>query len=77
MTRASLAHTGRDIRANRPTLAIYALVNVGALLRVTAPLLPGSYLNMLMLSGIVWSAAFALFVLAYGPILVRPGAGRI
>jgi uncharacterized protein involved in response to NO len=77
ITRASLAHTGRDIRANRPTLAIYALVNVGALLRVTAPLLPGSYLNLLMLSGILWSVAFALFVLAYGPILVRPGAGHI
>jgi uncharacterized protein involved in response to NO len=77
MTRASLGHTGREIKAGRATLVIYALVNVGALLRVTAPLLPGGYLNMLTLSGLLWSAAFALFVLAYGPILVRPGAGRI
>ena len=63
--------------ADEAALAIYALVTIGALLRVGVPLLPGGYLNMLTLSGIVWSAAFALFVLLYGPILLRPGAGRI
>jgi uncharacterized protein involved in response to NO len=76
MTRASLGHTGREIEAGRATLAIYVLVNMGALLRVAAPLFPGDYLNVLALSGIVWSAAFALFVLSYGPILLRPGEGR-
>src|SRR5262249_27819508 len=63
MTRASLGHTGREIKASRVTLAIYALVNIGALLRVAAALVPGGYLNILTLSGIVWSAAFGLFVL--------------
>ena len=77
MTRASLGHTGREIKAGGATLAIYVLVNMGALLRVAAPLFPGDYLNALTLSGIVWSAAFALFVLSYGPILLRPGEGRI
>jgi uncharacterized protein involved in response to NO len=77
MTRASLGHTGREIKANRVTIAIYALVNIGALLRVAAPLLPGGYLNILTLSGIVWSGAFGLFVVSYGPMLLRPGAGRI
>ena len=77
MTRVSLGHTGREIKAGGATLAIYVLVNMGALLRVSAPLFPGDYLNALTLSGIVWSAAFALFVLSYGPILLRPGEGRI
>jgi uncharacterized protein involved in response to NO len=77
MTRASLAHTGHEIKAGGATLAIYALVNVGALLRVVAPLLPADYFSALTLSGIVWSSAFALFVLVYGPLLLRPGAGRI
>ncbi len=77
MTRASLGHTGREIKAGGATLAIYVLVNMGALLRITAPLFPGDYLNALTLSGIVWSAAFALFVLSYGRILLRPGEGRI
>jgi uncharacterized protein involved in response to NO len=27
--------------------------------------------------GLVWSAAFGLFVLAYGPLLLRPGEGRL
>jgi uncharacterized protein involved in response to NO len=30
-----------------------------------------------MVSGIVWGAAFALFVLSYGPTLLRPGEGFI
>ena len=77
MTRVSLGHTGREIKAGGATLAIYVLVNMGALLRVAAPLFPGDYLYALTLSGIVWSAAFALFVLSYGPILLRPGEGRI
>jgi uncharacterized protein involved in response to NO len=77
MTRASFGHTGREIRADRATLAIYALVNMGAIVRATAPLLPGGYLNMLTLSGVLWSAAFTLFVLAYSPILMRQGANRL
>ena len=77
MTRASLGHTVREIKAGGATLAIYVLVNMGALLRVAAPLFPGDHLNALTVSGIVWSAAFALFVLSYGPILLRPGEGRI
>jgi uncharacterized protein involved in response to NO len=77
MTRASLGHTGREIKAGGATLAIYVLVNMGALLRVAAPLFPGDYLIALMVSGIVWGAAFALFVLSYGPILLRPGEGFI
>jgi uncharacterized protein involved in response to NO len=78
MTRASFGHTGREIRAGRATLAIYALVNMGAIVRVTAPLLLDGYLNMLTLSGVLWSAAFTLFVLAYSPIfLMQPGANRL
>ncbi len=77
MTRASLGHTGREIKADGATLAIYALVTLGALLRVAAPLLPADYLTTLIASGVLWSGAFALFVVVYGPILARPGAGRI
>src|SRR3546814_6200149 len=36
MTRATLGHTGRDLKASGTTVVIYALVNLGALIRVGA-----------------------------------------
>jgi len=71
MTRASLGHTGRTIKTDRATAAIYALVTIGALLRVGAPFLP-DYEAALIAAGAAWSGAFALFVLCYGPMLARP-----
>jgi uncharacterized protein involved in response to NO len=72
MTRASRGHTGRPIVADTATISIYALVTLGAVLRVLAPLMGELYLPVLAFGGIAWSAAFALFALAYGPMLVTP-----
>ena len=72
MTRASRGHTGRVIEADPVTLAVYIMVSIGALLRVLAPLLPGIYMDLLIAGGTLWSAAFALFAIRYGPMLMRP-----
>jgi uncharacterized protein involved in response to NO len=72
MTRASLGHTGRTIEADRWTIAIYAAVTLGALLRVAAPLTGDLYLHVLVCGGTLWSAAFLLFAVRYGPILCSP-----
>jgi uncharacterized protein involved in response to NO len=72
MTRASLGHTGRTIVADRWTIAIYAAVTLGALLRVVAPMTGGLYLHVLVCGGALWSAAFLLFAVRYAPILTRP-----
>jgi len=71
MTRASLGHTGRPIEADGATMAIYALVTIGAVVRVAAPFLP-DYQGALIAAGVLWSGAFALFVVRYGPILLHP-----
>jgi uncharacterized protein involved in response to NO len=75
MTRASLGHTGRSKHADHVTVLIYALVNLGAVLRVVVPTPDAptalTYL-MLGLAAIGWSGAYALFALVYGPFLVRP-----
>lgn len=70
MTRATLGHTGRDLRADGPTLAVFALVTLGALVRFTAPVLPLDYMMMLRLAGGLWAGAFLLFLIAYAPLLV-------
>jgi uncharacterized protein involved in response to NO len=75
MTRATRGHTGRAIVADRATVAIYALVGAGALLRVVAPFAASAYLPLLIAGGVAWSGAFLIFVIAYGPMLLRPRIG--
>lgn len=76
MTRATLGHTGRALRADMATVAIYCLVTLGAATRVAAPLLPFDYMRAIVLAGGLWGGAFLLFVLAYGPKLLSGPAGR-
>jgi uncharacterized protein involved in response to NO len=70
MTRATLGHTGRPLSADRWTAAIYLLVAAAAVLRVAAPFAAAAYLPLLWTSGLAWSAAFALFVVHYGRMLL-------
>ena len=75
MTRASLGHTGRPRHADRLTVAMYLLVNAGALLRIFAPNTETPTVlthAMLGLSALGWSGAYLLFAVHYGPYLVRP-----
>lgn len=75
MTRATLGHTGRALTADRGTVAIYVLVNLGAALRVAAGWLPLDYVSVVTVAGMVWSAGFLLFAVKYGSYLLRPRLG--
>lgn len=70
MTRASLGHTGRELRADVPTVLIYVLITLGALLRVAAPLEWIDYIWGMRVAAIAWGGAFLGFVLVYGPVLL-------
>jgi uncharacterized protein involved in response to NO len=72
MTRASLGHTGRDMSSSPATVAIYGTMLAAALARIAAPLLPAFYYQMLLTASAAWFLAFAVFVLTYGSMLVRP-----
>lgn len=72
MTRASLGHTGRPLAATPSITAIYALANVGALIRVAAPFFPADYAIWLGVAATLWSAAFIGFFIVYAPLLLRP-----
>lgn len=71
MTRATLGHTGRDVVSTPGNIAIYAAILAAAVARIAAPLLPAIYLPMLWLAAAAWLLAFGIFVLAYGPMLLR------
>lgn len=71
MTRASLGHTGRASTADGWTIAIYGLVYAGALVRVFGPLLlPAHIVGLLTSAAVLWSGAYLLFAVTYGPMLM-------
>ena len=72
MTRASLGHTRRPLHAGRMPIFIYRLVTVGALLRVLGPITDLPTTLVLGLAAVLWSGAYVLFALVYGPFLLRP-----
>ena len=76
MTRATLGHSGRPLRAGILTSAVYLLVVAGAAMRVLAPLLPIAYVDVLAVSGFMWAGGFALFVVGYVPIFLGIGSAR-
>jgi uncharacterized protein involved in response to NO len=73
MTRAIRGHTGRALAAGPITITIYLLITWAAISRVTAPFLPEFYLPLLMVSGVVWIAAFSLFIIGDGRSLLTAG----
>ncbi len=72
MTRATLGHTGRALKANAGTVALYICVSLGALIRVAASLGLRPYMVMLEISGIAWGASLLLFLIVYAPMLWQP-----
>jgi len=71
MTRSSLGHTGRPLRAGGWEIAIYAAITLAAVLRLCAGLQANWTLPLLCAAGLAWEAAFGLFLLRYAPMLLR------
>lgn len=63
MTRSARGHTGRPLRASRLDAGCYAVIGLGAALRVVAGLVGD--LRLLALSGILWALGFALFLVGW------------
>jgi uncharacterized protein involved in response to NO len=73
MTRTARGHTARPLVAGRAEIAAYVLVQLAAVARVFVPLaLPAAYVGATLISALLWCAAFAMFTVAYFPILSRP-----
>jgi len=76
MTRASLGHTARELKANGATIIVYLLVTAGAFLRVLASLRLIDYNFGIEIAGLAWGGAFLFFLIAYAPVLWRPRLGE-
>jgi uncharacterized protein involved in response to NO len=73
MARVSLGHTGRLLESAPVMTLAFVAINLAALIRVALPLLfPAVHGQSMMAAGLVWVAAFGLFVVVYTPMLLRP-----
>jgi uncharacterized protein involved in response to NO len=74
MARVALGHTGRNVfDPPKALIPIFALLFAGAVVRVVLPMLfPSHYLNLILLSQLLWIAAFVPFAFIYAPMLVKP-----
>jgi uncharacterized protein involved in response to NO len=73
MARVSLGHTGRPLKPAPAVAVAFALINIAALARGILPIiLPQIFPHLIALSGTLWIAAFAIFLIVYLPILTGP-----
>lgn len=73
MTRVTLGHTGRDIKADNYTIFLYAMIVLGSLVRGFVPLLlPKLYFMSLYVASILWGGGFLIFLIRYFHVLFRP-----
>ena len=75
MTRVALRHTGRPLHAPRPMQAAFVMVLAASLLRLAYSVHEvGEW--ALAGSALLWAAAFVLYLIMHGPMLLRPSLPR-
>lgn len=69
MSRATLGHSGRGLRAGTGLTIAYVLVSAGAFARVLGAYIDGFYLPLLTAGAIAWVLGFVLFTAICGPMM--------
>lgn len=73
MMRSALGHSGRPLVAGRAEVGAFVLLQLSAIVRVlAASIAPGAYREAMIVSGVLWTLAFAVFLWRYWPVLTRP-----
>ena len=73
MSRTTLGHTGRALKAGPVEALMFMLIQLGALTRVLAAFVPPAWRDALLLaSGAFWCASFGIFLAVYTPYLLAP-----
>jgi uncharacterized protein involved in response to NO len=73
MMRSSLGHTGRPLVAGPAEIGAFVLLQLAAIVRVLASsVASGIYREAMLISAVLWTLVFAVFLYRYAPILMRP-----
>jgi uncharacterized protein involved in response to NO len=70
MSRAILGHTGQDLTADAWTAAVYILAATATAIRIIAAFAPETQPESLWLGIVLWMAAFAIFTVRYGRLIL-------
>jgi uncharacterized protein involved in response to NO len=71
MTRVTLRHTGRELRAPQAMVAAFMCLAAAALVRVVIPLTSLRH-ELLLLSALLWVTPYFIYLALYGRILLAP-----
>jgi uncharacterized protein involved in response to NO len=71
MTRATLGHSGRALIASKTTVFAYLCVVAALAARLAMAFWPDAALPLMHVAACAWVLAFAAFLLAYAPMLIR------
>ncbi len=74
MTRVAVGHTGRPLALLRWGLCIYIAISIAAITRILVAFGGVDFRFGIGLSALAWVVAFALFIIIYGPVLIKPRA---
>ncbi len=73
MMRSALGHSGRPLVAGLAEVGAFVLLQLSAVVRILAALVvPGAYQEAMIVSGVLWTLAFVVFLWRYWPVLTRP-----
>jgi uncharacterized protein involved in response to NO len=73
MTRTARGHTGRALEAGKLEVACYVLIQLAAITRVFLPFfMPRWYPALIVASGALWAAAFAVLIALFAHMFLRP-----
>jgi uncharacterized protein involved in response to NO len=65
MTRATLGHSGRQLKSDNITNAIYVAIWLAGLTRVLSFFMTSNYINWVQLSATLWVVGFGFFIIGY------------
>jgi uncharacterized protein involved in response to NO len=72
ISRVSLGHTGRTLQAPKLMSLAFAALILASLVRNFGPwVLPEKTMMFIDISGLLWVVSFMLFVICYGPMLLK------
>lgn len=76
MSRVALGHTGRDVRKPSRWLGLtFASLAISVLFRAIVPIFSSQYyMSWMLVAAILWIVSFAIFVVIYTPVLLKPRA---
>jgi uncharacterized protein involved in response to NO len=69
MCRVALGHTGRALKSDNAIATLLILMQVAAIVRITAFFLDDYYQYGVLISGALWSFAFGIYLLRFTPVL--------